>query len=141
MLDEENKMIGNDIPMDEGESNKRDRVLHEREPTAETDLSTPIRRFSREGRGTGGTLARAQRISEQMDFTPKKRPLVNEELFSGSENGGVGLVRQFATYLSLHLLIFIQRKRKKARSETDEMSCDDDDNLLVSSSSRPCLLF
>lgn len=91
-----------DISPDEFRDKHKGRVPPVRESTAGTDLREPIRRSTREGRGTGGALARAQRISEQMDFTPKKRPIVNEEFFSGGENIEAAPVRWFD-----HIRIFI----------------------------------
>ena len=49
--------------------------------------ATTLRRSTREGRGTGGDVARKMRLEEQIDFTPKKAQVIDEQFFSGQGRG------------------------------------------------------
>jgi hypothetical protein len=56
-------------------------ILKRRKSTVATGNHVPTRRSTRAGRGTGGAVARAEKISEQIIHIPKKRSIIDENIF------------------------------------------------------------
>jgi hypothetical protein len=98
---------GNDIDIDsEGYSEEPDAgTLKGRKSTVMTGTHVPTRRSTRAGRGTGGAIARAEKISEQIVHIPKKRSIVDENIFD--QIAGLDLViLAFSINLSVPFISF-----------------------------------